>query len=121
MMRWSMDASRWGFYVNTPGTAAIPSPLAVRMTDRSRSRRMDRRLRLLRGRLRQRDDHIELDPGAGRAQLVDAQRRARRPPIAEIHVHRPVHAVEITDVGQVLRDLHHVLPGGADVVEDRLD
>src|SRR5215475_8178575 len=54
----------------------------------------DLQLHRLRGGFRQRHHHLDLDARAGRAELVDAQRRARRTPVAEIAVHGAMKAVE---------------------------
>ena len=66
-------------------------------------------------------DHIEFDPGAGRRQLVDANRRAGRRPGAKILRQHRHHAVHVAHVGQILRYLDDVGPGQALMIEDGLD
>ena len=81
-----------------------------RVPDRDRIRHPDDRAfaRLLRRGPSHRDDHVELDTRPRRTQLIDAHHRARRLPVAEILIHRPMHAVSVANVSEIFRHLHDI-------------
>src|SRR5215467_8874765 len=70
---------------------------------------------------RERGDHVEFDAGARRGELVDADGRAGRRPVAEILLEHRDHAILVADVGHVFRDLHDVGEGEALVFKNALD
>src|SRR5918992_5350329 len=66
-------------------------------------------------------NHVELDPRAGGAQVVDADQGACWAVVAEVLIHHGMHAVGLSHVGHVLRDLHDIPPGETLRVQHGLD
>src|ERR1700722_4914767 len=66
-------------------------------------------------------NHVEFDAGAGRGELIDADRRARGRPRSEIFLEHGDHAVLVADICQVFRHLDHIGPGQPLVLQNGLD
>src|SRR4029079_7058194 len=99
---------------------AAPSPVRRNADTRLRRRARDAE-GASRSLLWKCDDHIELDAGAGRRQLVDADSGAGRAPVTKMLAHCAMHGISIAKIGQIFRDFDDVAPARTDMVQDRFD